>query len=210
MLTELAISSLTDILLASLTFFLAGRSFQNDVAAYSPRWYWAVTLTFIGLAAMLGAIDHGFFEPIHHPMRWWVVTATRCTIVVGSFFMLITTALQFWPQRVQTPAIAAGAIAGLALIIFIMRSDNFLWIMAYYGAMLLVLLGSCLFNLRRWPGAWWMIAGILVALTASVLAAIGFGSGSGLGIYGTYHVVLLLSAVFLYLGGRSMRPAMAA
>ena len=66
MLSELAFSALTDVILACELFFLAGLSFRPGLQPFSPAWIWALTLALIGLASMLGAIDHGFFEAIGH------------------------------------------------------------------------------------------------------------------------------------------------
>ncbi|MDF1750023.1 MAG: hypothetical protein P1V34_14210 [Alphaproteobacteria bacterium] len=209
MLSDLALSSVTDILLACLVFFLAGMSFRTDVRRYSPAWYWGLTLFLIGTATMLGAIDHGFFEPIHHPDRAWFLIGTRVTIVIGSFFMILATAREFFSQRVGLLIVGLGGLAGILVIFSILVSDNFLWILGYYAAALVLILVLSLAHLRAWPGARWMVAGVIVALGASVLAAIEFEGFLGLGVYGTYHVILLPSVVFLYLGGRAMRKTAA-
>ena len=101
MLTDLAITALTDVILACETFLLAGLSFRPDISVRSPAWYWAVTLLLTGTATMLGAIDHGFFEAAGHPGHAAMAIATRATIALASFAMLMATAAQFLPPGWQ-------------------------------------------------------------------------------------------------------------
>ena len=55
--TDLALSALTDVILACELYFLAGLAFRIDVERGSPAFIWAVYLTLTGTATMLGAVD---------------------------------------------------------------------------------------------------------------------------------------------------------
>ena len=60
--TILAVTSITNILLASLVFFLAGRMSRIPKARFSAAWYFTGVLLLLGVAALIGAVDHGSFE----------------------------------------------------------------------------------------------------------------------------------------------------
>ena len=65
--TAQAITSITDFLLAAEVFFLAGRMSGRPKDRFSAAWYFSGVLLLLGVAALLGGIDHGFFEPTNMP-----------------------------------------------------------------------------------------------------------------------------------------------
>ena len=65
--TALAITAITDFLLAGEAFFLAGRLSSKSKDRFSAAWYFSGVLLLLGVAALLGGIDHGFFQPANLP-----------------------------------------------------------------------------------------------------------------------------------------------
>ena len=205
MLNDIAMTALTDVILACETFLLAGLLFRPDVAPRSPAWYWAVTLLLTGVASMLGAIDHGFFEAIGHPGHKAMAVATRATIVLASFAMLTAAAAQFLTGRWRTGVLALG-VAGLAATLWtVATSDNFLAVVGYYAGVMVLLLGFSLFGLRGGKGSVAMCLGVLGTLGASALIPMGSSGFFGLGLYGTYHVLLMPAVLLMFLGGLRLR-----
>ncbi|MDK3017288.1 DUF6962 family protein [Pseudodonghicola flavimaris] len=205
MLSELALSALTDGILACELFFLAGLSFRPGVQAGSPAWLWGATLALIGLASLLGMIDHGFYEAIGHPAhRSWVV-ATRVVIVAGSLAMIVTAAAQYLAGRWRGMVMGAAALGALYPLGMILTSDDFMSVILYYSAGLLLLLGLSVANLRQNSGTWAMILGILVTLGISGMIPAQSSGFWGLGLYGSYHVLLMPTVILLYLGGCGFR-----
>lgn len=206
MLSSLAITALTDVVLACETFLLAGLSFRPGLLLRSPAWYWAVTLFLTGTATMLGAIDHGFFEAVDHPGHPAMAIATRAVIALASFTMLMAAAAQFLPSRWRTVVLAAGAAGLAATLWMVATSDNFLAVVGFYTVVMLLLLILSLFGLRGGKGSVAMCLGVLGTLGASALIPLGSPGFFGLGLYGTYHVLLMPAVVLLYMGGRRLSP----
>jgi hypothetical protein len=80
--TALAITAITDFLLASEAFFLAGRLSSTPKDRFSAAWYFSGVLLLLGVAALLGGIDHGFFQPANLPRyvsgrRWRIRLPSR-------------------------------------------------------------------------------------------------------------------------------------
>lgn len=205
MLSELALSALTDVILACELFFLAGLSFRPGVQPLSPAWIWALTLALIGLASMLGAIDHGFFEAIGHEGHRPFVIATRIVIVLGSLSMIVAASFQYLSAPLRLGFVVAGALGALWPVFMILTSDDFLSVILYYSAGLVFLLVLSLIRFRQNSGTLAMIAGILLTLGVSAMIPMQSPGFWGLGLYGSYHVLLMPIVVLLYFGGRWFR-----
>lgn len=205
MLSELALSAVTDVVLACELFFLAGLMFRPGIAAMTPAWTWGVTLAVIGLASMLGAIDHGFFEPVDHPAHRPLVVATRIVIVAGSLLMIVAASAQYLRGVLRTGAIAVGAVLALWPVTIILTSDGFLPVILYYSGGLVFLLVLSVIHFRQNTGTPAMILGIGLSLGVSGMIPAGSNGFAGLGLYGSYHVLLMPVVLLLYLGGRAFR-----
>ncbi len=202
--TPLALSALTDVLLACEVFLLAGLSFRPDVEAGSAAWVWAVTLLLIGVGTMLGAVDHGFYQPIDHPAHRWLTFATRVTVALAAFAMLQATARQFLGRRGRLASLLAGLAGLAAAVVGLYLSDNFLIVIACYTLVLLLTLALHLRHLRSARGSTAICVGILIVLAASALGPLGSDGLPQLGLYATYHVILMPGALALFLGGRRL------
>lgn len=207
MLSDLALSALTDVVLACELFFLAGLSLRTDVMPLSPAWIWGVTLALIGLASMLGAIDHGFFETIGHELHRPLVIATRLVIVLGSLCMITAAACQYLAGARRVLAIGAGCLVALWPVFMILTSDDFLSVILYYSLGLIFLLVLSAVKFRQNRGTAAMIVGILLTLAVSAMIPAQSEGFWGLGLYGSYHVLLMPIVILLFLGGRWYRTA---
>lgn len=205
MLDELALSALTDAILACELFFLAGLSLRAGGQLLSPAWLWGMTLALIGLASLLGTIDHGFFEAIGHPGHRDMVVATRLVIVAGSLGMIVTSAMQYLSGAWRLGGMVLAVGVALYPVSMILTSDDFLSVILYYSAGLLLLLVLSVLNLRGNRGTGPMILGIVLTLGVSGMIPAQSGGFWGLGLYGSYHVLLMPTVILLYLGGRGFR-----
>jgi hypothetical protein len=203
-LTPLALSALTDVILACEIFFLTGLSVRSDTAPWSAAWWWSVTLGLTGLSTMLGAIDHGFFEGVVPDAHAVAMFATRAVVAVASFTMLVSTARHFLDGGWCRIVTALGA-AGLAVTLWqLWGADNFLIVVAAYSAVLVLTLCFHLVGLRNGSGSLWMCAAILLILGASVMVVLESEGLPGLGLFATYHILLMPAVAGLYLGGRHL------
>ena len=203
--TDLALSALTDVILACELYFLAGLAFRIDVERGSPAFIWAVYLTLTGTATMLGAVDHGFFEPIDHPANLSLKFATRAAIALGTFAMLMATARQFMPAFWERVFTAAGLALLAATLWVLSRSDDLLILVAGNAVTMLLMLGLHIHGLRSGRGSAVMCLGAVMTIGASLLVVTGGDGVAGLGLYGTLHVALMPAVLVLFLGGLRLR-----
>lgn len=87
----------------------------------------------------------------------------------------------------------------------ILTSDDFLSVILYYSVGLIFLLVLSVVRFRQNKGTLPMIAGILLTLGVSAMIPMQSPGFWGLGLYGSYHVLLMPIVVLLYFGGRWFR-----
>lgn len=191
MLTELSYSALTDVILACLQAFAAG--------------VWTLSMTLIALTFLLGAIDHGFLEPVGHWLHEPLKTAARVSAAVTSFFICATAALQFLDAGKRNIVYIVSAGINAAVIVALFLSDNFFIVMGSYSAAMLFLLALNVMGLKKGTGSLAMISGIVMTFVASSLPLVGFELFPDFGIYATYHVVLMPAVLCFFLGGLKLK-----
>lgn len=200
----LAITSITNFLLAGETLFLAGMLARRSGTRHTAAWFWAGTFILIGVSALLGGIDHGFFEAagldrsgIKH-LNWLVIGA-------ATFCILMTTATQFLSPRAQRAFLTVGVVQFAAYAIAVFAVDRYTIVILNYAPVLLLLLAAYVVRARTTPGAADMIAGIVILIIASVVQALGVNTFAPLNSSGLYHAVSMVGMIFLYRGGRRLR-----
>ena len=191
----LAVTSITNILLASLVFFLAGRMSRIPKAHFSAAWYFTGVLLLLGVAALIGAIDHGFFEPANM-RRYWIQRADWIVLGGVTFCLLMTTAKQFFDPRFHRIVLIVAVVQLAADSAAVLLIDSFLDVILNYAPVMLLLLAMSI--KARFIH---LTAGLLIISFASAIQAAGWDALSPLDHNGVYHVVSMLGAVFLYFGG---------
>ncbi len=202
--TALAITSITNFILASEVFFLSGMMVRTPKARFSAAWFWTGTMFLLGLGALVGGIDHGFFEIPNLP-RYGIQKINWFILGAMTFFLLTTTAKQFFSTKAQRIFLALGFIQFIVYSILILFIDDFLVVILNYTPVMILLLIMNFLGLKSSAGSWLIIAGILILFAASAIQSIGIDTFSPLDRNGLYHVVSMLGVVFLYLGGQTMK-----
>jgi len=197
--TILAVTSITNILLASLVFFLAGRMSRIPKARFSAAWYFTGVLLLLGTAALIGAIDHGFFEPANMP-RYWIQRADWIVLGGVTFCLLMTTAKQFFDARFHRILLVVAAVQFAADSAAVLLVDSFLDVILNYAPVMLLLLAMSI-KARSIH----LTAGLLILSFASAIQAAGWDALRPLDHNGVYHLVSMAGVVFLYLGGMRLR-----
>ncbi|WP_462322347.1 DUF6962 family protein [Halochromatium sp.] len=207
--TELALSALTNAILAVFIAFLAGLSFRSDQDRTSAAGLFALYLLLAALANLLGTIHHGFIEGTGHPADIPMRSATRVVIALGIFTLLMSTARQFMSMLGLRISFGIGLIALAVTAWIVATQDNLLVLVAASSVVMLLTLGLHLRGLREGSGSWMMCVGILLSLAASMLIPLGSEGVAGLGLYGTFHVALMPAFLFLYFAGRALKRRVA-
>jgi hypothetical protein len=198
-----AITSITDFILAGEVLYLAGMFVQTPKARFSAAWFWSGVMILLGLAALIGGIDHGFVEA-QGPSRYFIQCSNWILLGAMTFLLLMTTAVQFFPRR-EPLFLALGLVQLSAYSILVLLFDSYLVVILNYAPVMLFLLAMSFIGLRDGTGSWTMIAGILIILAASAVQALGIDAFSPLDRNGLYHVISMVGVLVLYLGGRKLR-----
>lgn len=198
--TILAVTSITNILLAGLVFFLAARMIRIPKERFSAAWYFTGVLVLLGVAALIGAVDHGFFEPARLP-RYFIQRADWIALAGVTFCLLMTTGKQFFAPSLHRNLLIVALVQLAVDSAVVLLVDSFLDVILNYAPVMLLLLAM---NVLSKNGSRHMIAGILILSAASAIQAIGWDALSPLDHNGLYHVVSMPGAVFLYLGGMTL------
>ena len=204
-LTAPGVTAITDFILACEAFLLAGLMAGRPKARFSAAWFWAGALVLLGLGALIGGIDHGFFEPANLP-RYVIGRANWMVLGAMTYCLLMATAKQFFPPPVQRVVMIAGMVQFAIDTAAVLLVDSFLDVILNYAPVIVLLLAMNVRGLKSGSGSWAMIAGILIQFLASAIQAMGVDALSPLDHNGLYHVVSMASVAFLYLGGRRLKP----
>ncbi len=204
--TAVAITAITDLILAAEVLFLAGRMTALPKARFSAAWFWSAALLLMGLAAFLGGIDHGFFQR-SALNRYWIERPNWIVLAGMTWCVLMTIAKQFFPPRTQRILSVAGGLQFVGDGIAALRIDSFLVVIVNYAPVMILMLVLNLVGLRKRLGSAPMIAGILILFVASAIQALQVDIFSPLDRNGLYHVISMAGALFLYAGGRRLRTA---
>ena len=200
----LAITSITNFILASELFFLAGLMVKTPKARFSAAWFWGGAMFALASSALIGGIDHGFVEPADLS-RYFIQRPNWIVVGVATFCMLLATARQFFPPRWQRPALILGTIQLIVYAIAVLLVDDFRIVIVNYVPVMLLLLLMSVRGLKHGTGSWQMVVGILVLLAASAVQALDVDVFSPLDQNGLYHVISIVGVLFMYWGGQRLK-----
>lgn len=191
-------------MLAGEVFFFAGMLARMPKSRFSAAWFWSGMMILLGLGAMLGGIDHGIFQG-QGLSRYPIERSNWLVLGAMTFFLLMTTATQFFSRKVRRLFLIIGIIQFTADAIFVLSVDSFLDVILNYAPVIILLLAMNFINLKNGTGSWDMITGILIMFAASGIQALGIDVLSPLDRNGLYHLVTMVGVVFFYRGGRRLR-----
>ncbi|HSV98466.1 MAG TPA: hypothetical protein VLM75_16215 [Spirochaetota bacterium] len=205
--TPLALTAITNFLWASEAFFLAGMLFGQMDILMGPYGIWAVSITLMGTGALLGGIDHGFFEPIGREWKGRMAMQKLSWIVAGvmTFAIVVVCALRFFPDRYSNVVIAAGLAQLCVFLVLIFRTDKFLVVIVNYVPVMLLFLGLNIYGLSTGTGSLNLVIGLVIAFIASAIQMAKVNIFHPLNWNGLYHLVMMVATMFLYMGGLDLK-----
>jgi hypothetical protein len=199
--TALAVTAITNFILACEVFFLSGLLAGRPMTRGSAAWFWTAALLALGTSALLGGIDHGFIEPAGLQGQVPLYRLTWLVLGVMILSVWLTTARQFFAPRRFVLLLVIGLVQLALLAVLIVVVGQFWVVIVSYLPVILLFLLMNILGLRRGRGSWALIAGILIMLLASLVQYSGFDTLSPLDHNGLYHVMAMVGVVFLYWGG---------
>jgi hypothetical protein len=202
----LELTAITNFLWASELFLFAGLMLGQRWPRRSAAFLWALAMLAMGVSAFIGGIDHGFFEPRAPAVsRVLVQKATWLAIGVLTVLIVLTLARQFAPPAWFRP------VFGLALVHFAvfawaaLRSSSFAVVIISYAPVMAAMLVLSVTGTRYGPGSWQMALGVALGIVATLAQALGVDVLSPVDRNGLYHVILMVAAVFFFLGGLRLK-----
>jgi hypothetical protein len=203
-------TAVTDAILALLA--LGGLVYLLQIGQSEPwkagLWAWAFGL--LALAALLGAVAHGFKMSAATNWGLWYPLNLSLGLVVALF--VVGVIYDLWglapAQRALPIIIAVGVIFfGVTLL----KPDSFLVFIIYEAVALLFALGVYIWLAfsGQHPGAGWMAAGVLLTIIAAVVQASWDGKAHPLTFIwqfdqnGLYHIIQMIGVVLLLAGLRT-------
>ena len=201
----LAVTAITNFVLACEAYFICGLLFARPKKTFSAAWYWQLALFALACSALLGGIDHGFLEVYCQPaVRKLFAHVNWALIGFLTFLTFRTTSAQFflpaW-QRFTNIAATIQLLAYLSLLLFV---DDYLLVILNYAPVLLLLLGCNVFCSRN-SGSWAMTTGIVLTFIASGIQASSFAPIGSLDNSSFYHFGIMVALIFFYKGGLNLK-----
>jgi hypothetical protein len=202
----LELTAITNFLWASELFLFSGLMLGQRWPRDSAAFLWALAMLAMGVSAFIGGVDHGFFEPKTPAVsRALVQKATWLAIGVLTVLIVLTLARQFappgWFRFAFGLALAHFAVFAYAAL----RSDSFAVVIISYAPVMAAMLVLNVTGTRHGPGSWQMALGVVLGIVATLAQALGVDILSPVDRNGLYHVILMVAAVFFFLGGSRLK-----
>jgi hypothetical protein len=201
---SLAITSITNFVLAAELFFLAGMMARTPKARFSAAWFWAGAMLALATNALLGGIDHGFVEPAGLD-RSWIRQPNWIVLGLVAFCTLLATARQFLAPRWQLPALVVGLVQLAVYVVVVLQVDDFTVAILNYLPVVLLLLVLSIRGRSDGSGSWPMVVGLVLLLVASAVQYLEVDVLAPLLHDGLYHVIAIAGVPFLYWGGQLLK-----
>ncbi len=198
---SIELTAITNFLLAAEIFYLAGRYFELQKQTLSSAWWWNISIILLGVTALVGGIDHGFFEINGRPERIYLTKFNWGVLGVLSFSILMSVSKQFFSPKVQIFLLGIGLFQFLIYILLLRNTNSFLLVILNNVPAMMLLLFMNIIKISSFQGSWSMIFGVSILIVASLVQAFKFNLFAPLDGNGLGHVILMIGVLFLYNGG---------
>jgi hypothetical protein len=198
---------LTDLVLSVLSTGCAialGRRARAN-ASHATGWL-AATLAAAGVAALAGALAHGFGDEMPEAAADGLWRATLHAGGLMSFCLIASSAAAALRGAARTAVYVAALLELAAFTGWVALYPEFRWLVFDYGIAIAVAATLHGLRLRRGdrPGAVWILAGLGVSVAAALVQRSGFALHRHFNHNDLYHVVQMLGTWLLCRGGRDL------
>jgi hypothetical protein len=198
--------SLTDLMLAGECGLFSALLWRSDAKQGSLRWWFVLFFSATGIAALLGAVAHGFIaDPTDTRILWVVIFGAIGIAAVASWAIGALLALPAALAKLIMTAIVVSFFVYLLVVIFV--SQSFAVAVIYYvPAALFLLAGLIIAQMRGgYKSPMLAIAGILLSLFASYVQQAEIPLASlYLSHNALYHIVQAIALLLIFLGAMQL------
>jgi hypothetical protein len=205
----LAWTAATNFLMGGEALWFAVLLLRRPMDPGSAAWYWARAMLLLGVAAVLGGIDHGYFEARGLP-RYAIQHGNWLVLGVMTYCVLMAAAAQFFPRRRLGAVRTAGLVQLAVYAAAVLAIDDYLVVELDYGPVILLWLCLHVAGLRSGTGSGLMAAGTAILFVATAIQVSGYDGFSPLDHNGLYHVVSMFGIAALYAGAPRLSAVRAA
>jgi hypothetical protein len=198
MIDSLQLVSISDFILSALCLFLSGVLFGNIKSYKSRAAILCYFLFFAGLAAFMGGIDHGFFQPINK--RYIPRTLTYLFIAAATYFLFKYTIMNFIEGKMARMLII---LANIQLIVFVVASfnyHNFLIVVGNYSPILLFFFVMNLLNLKRSKSELDFSLFCLIMIIGTLVQVFEIKFSEMINGDTLYHIIAFIAYIFMFTG----------
>lgn len=202
MITALALVSLSDFILGLVCIFMAGNLFGSLDQHFSRYGMATYFLLFAGLAAFMGGIDHGFFEPIHQ--RYYPRTLSYIMVALATF-MLFNYAIKTYVKRSFQNVLHTVSV--LQLIAFCVASfyiHNFLLVVGNYAPVLLLFFILNTLHHKKSKSAWYFMWFSIILIIATLIQVFDLGLTQRVNGDTLFHIVAIIAYLFYFKGSKQI------
>ena len=158
------LTAITNFILAAEVYFLAGRYFEVQKQIDSPAWWWNIVIFMLGTTALIGGVDHGFFEISGHPSRNLITKLNWSILGLLTFAIVMTVARQYSDGNMQKIIMVVGLVQLMVYLTFVFRSYPFLIVIINNLPIMLVLLIINIIGLLNGKGSVEIVIGVIVLI----------------------------------------------
>ncbi|MEA2163350.1 MAG: hypothetical protein QOK37_1477 [Thermoanaerobaculia bacterium] len=195
-------TALTDLLLCllTLTFGLLLRS-----GGSCSRSLWSAAFLASSVGSLSGGLYHAF-QPLLTPfvlVILWKITAAA--IGAAGMFLFCGTTHALVPKRIARGLYIAAGVLFAGYLAWMTTHDAFVYIIAFYGLLMLATLVTCIVRYAVAPRACALIAsGIAIAALAAGVQVSHIRLYAHFNHNDLYHVIQMLSLFVLFRGARAL------
>jgi hypothetical protein len=172
------------------------------------RRFWAAALVALALTALLGGTYHGFRYEMSRGAALWLWKYAVLLTGLASFGFVAGSAVACTSGRLRWALIALATLKALAYEGWMLRHDDFVWVIADTGgAMAVVFVLHAVTH--RAAGSRWILAGVALSAAGAAAQASGFSLHEHFNHNDLYHVLQTGATLLFYRGARRLRDLVA-
>ena len=205
--TPLNLLSITDLILACEAFFLSGLLFNLKISRRSSVFFHFLTLFFMAFATIIAGIDHGFLNKsslISIALRQisWIIFG------FATLTLFLTTTYQIVKNKFHKIFHLIGIVQLFIYIFLIVYYMAYEIVMINYSLVALYTIILHAINLKK-NGVWEIMVSFLIIVIGTIIN-LDWASDLMKSIYpldnnSIYHIIIMISVVFFYMGGYKLK-----